>query len=255
VREYSKKYFRTPPRLLANLIYTENQTSFKNIDEVRDVLKEVAENPDASDIPPEHFGYPGLSMSRSEVPLRRQLAQVARMLLANPNIGEVEDLIVQAWGVRRGRAREYIRLAHLLWQADFEKDFGQHASKSVAWREEIIRRCMMEGDHRTALAAMQERDKILGIYIDRSEIRGSIQVNTIAEAILSASVVDTDGSQSSQPHPSESNLQSQPLELASLVASVDKTQPTETVVQDRVVMLVPVGSTGGNGGNGKDKHQ
>ena len=78
--------------------------------------------------------------------------------------------IAQNWGLEKRQAFEYIKLAREEWRKHFTDvkrwGLGYHLAK----RREIRNRAISNGDYKLALEADKDEARLLGLYVEKSEI-------------------------------------------------------------------------------------
>ena len=131
---------------------------------------------------------PGARRSIPRGYLRLRLIQVARALIAQRSVAVVERSIMEEWGITLRRARQYVRMVYDLWARAYEEDILQQSARALADREEVVRRALETGQLRVALAAMDSRDRILGVLREHINVSGNIRHTHRHKADLAALV-------------------------------------------------------------------
>lgn len=119
--------------------------------------------------------------------LKLRLEQVNRMIVKHRSTRLVKAAIREKWGLSKSRAEGYIRMVYDIWAENYEARIVEHGVKAVADREEIIRIALAKDQERTALKAMDSRDRILGVLREHVDVRGSITHKLDAAALILAS--------------------------------------------------------------------
>lgn len=100
------------------------------------------------------------------------MAQVVKMLLQCRPRAEIVPYITAEWGVTERTARLYVALA----RKDVQKEFHRREQISLTWhlkaRQNLVNQAIESGDHRAALAAMQDVAKLQGLYVEKHEVTG-----------------------------------------------------------------------------------
>lgn len=109
--------------------------------------------------------------------IEMRVDEVLELLLEKPNLIRVRrsDLwrkVGERYGVSDRQAKKYVSWAFEKLAEITEKGLADKLKLSILDRESIIRRARRSGDLRSELAALKDRDALLGLYVERHEVTG-----------------------------------------------------------------------------------
>jgi hypothetical protein len=90
---------------------------------------------------------------------------------------DLSEIVQKKFKVSNVQASTYIKEAKKIFRKYQEKDLEEKRIKAILDREKVIRLALKDGKLQTALNAMKERDIIQGIYIEKHEHIGKMNVN------------------------------------------------------------------------------
>ena len=100
---------------------------------------------------------------------------VAEMLLREKHRPTVERAVRKQWGYSKYGARRLCTYVVKTWRAQVDADIKEMAALAIAERNSLIEKAEASGDLKTALLAMDSRDRILGVLVDKIGITGSVK--------------------------------------------------------------------------------
>lgn len=112
----------------------------------------------------------------------RRVRAVRQMLAGGMDHGDIIAFAAQAWGIGRQQVWRYLCRVYRDWQSFVEAESPNLRRLAAEQRIAIFRRALKAREFRAALAALDSRDSILGLYEPRERLGPAMQ-ETLAELI------------------------------------------------------------------------
>lgn len=134
---------------------------------------------------------------------------VLLILLDNPDWilkrrnDDLNLIVREEFEVENVQAGKYIKEAKTLFRKYKVNNIEQHRTKAILDREKVVRLALKQEKLQTALNAMRERDIIKGIYVEKHEHVGKLNVN-FGSIPVSSKAVDLSQKLYSEIHESSS---------------------------------------------------
>ncbi len=113
-------------------------------------------------------GRPG----KASIPPER-LSRVAELLTRCYASNEIQRVLCKEWGVTHQTIRKYIAIIYREWQRDRAAD-PEERDRTAAALAERYQQAVEQGDVKSAIKALEVRARLLGLFIDRVQVRAEI---------------------------------------------------------------------------------
>ena len=118
--------------------------------------------------------------NRAEI--NKRLAQVENCIIEGWLTSEIVASGRKDWGLSRRQIENYISHVYKRWARESAKNLCKNLDRAIRARERIIKEARKAGDLRTALAAEDSLAKLLGLFIERVDHSGNINL-TVADLV------------------------------------------------------------------------
>ena len=106
-----------------------------------------------------------------------RLRTIEELVLKSARFTDIVKYSAEKWKIKEGQVCKYLKEIKENWQRSLQADMKEHASLAIKQREDLVIQAIKKGDLRTALSAMDSRDKIKGLFEDKVNISGEVNLN------------------------------------------------------------------------------
>jgi hypothetical protein len=145
--------------------------------------------------------------------VRRRVFEVLRLRLDGAELADICDYAAQQqppWGLSRSQIYRYIKAADKACQRQYEAQAGRLLARHVLQRHRLFARANAEGDHASALRALDSAARLAGLF-PAAKVQGELtgksgaplfpSLREMVEAIIAAEHAEGRGNDGDGPRP------------------------------------------------------